>query len=83
MEVEPAGRHRMPARKGDTMKSREFKSICSAVDQGEEKIIAHRITHQHGRVMGCDRTGFEVATADGDRELLQHWAHYNCERDAG
>jgi hypothetical protein len=65
------------------MKKQEFKTICSAVELGEEKVVEHRITHQHGKVVACDRSGFEVATADGDYEQLQHWERYNCERDAG
>jgi len=63
------------------MKKEEYNSICSAVEKGKFRKVEHRITRQHGKVVACDKSGFEVATADGDREGLQHWERYNCEKD--
>ncbi|HKI52100.1 MAG TPA: hypothetical protein VJ995_08505 [Geothermobacteraceae bacterium] len=61
------------------MKHKDFSSVCNAVEHGEELAVEHRITHQHGKVIACEGTGFEVATADGDQEQLQHWEGSNCE----
>lgn len=64
------------------MKQVDYASICTAVAQGRDLEVEHQITHQHGRVIACDRTGFAVATADGDQEGLQYWERTNCEPGA-
>lgn len=63
------------------MKSTEFSRICSAVGEGKPMAIEHSITHQHGKVVACDKSSFEVLTSSGEGERLQHWERYNCEKD--
>lgn len=63
------------------MKNTEFNRICSAVGQGKSMAIEHSVTHQHGKVVACDKSSFEVVTRSDAGEQLQHWERYNCEKD--
>jgi len=58
------------------MKNKEARKICQEVKEGKHRELEHMVTHQHGEVISCDGTSFEVKT--GDKE--QHWEGANCER---
>lgn len=63
------------------MKKQEFRTICNAVEQGRDMTVEHQVTHRHGKVIACEGSGFEVATADGDHENRQHWERSNCAKE--
>ena len=63
------------------MKKQQFQTICSAVERGKLMKVEHQVTHQHGRVLACDGSGFEVATAGGGRKNRQHWERSNCDQE--
>lgn len=59
------------------MKNKETRRLCQAIHEGKVREVEHKVTHQHGEVIDCDGTGFEVKTGD----KYQHWEGSNCDRD--
>lgn len=52
------------------LKHEEFEYICKMVRSGQEKHLKHIVTHQTGKIVGCnaEEEFFEVETASGEHK---------------
>jgi len=52
------------------LRHEEFENICKLVQTGKEKHLKHIVTHQTGKIVGCDPTEefFEVELSNGEHK---------------
>jgi hypothetical protein len=58
------------------LKHEEFENICQAVKSGQEKHLKHIVTHQTGKIVGCNSAEefFEVEVPTGEHK---NWSKEN------